>query len=293
MAIRIIKKMKRYIILICSLLLFSAFVNGQTENDSDIFVKTFSATRVVIGQAVDIAPDGDMHLDIQHHFGPVNSGFNDFFGFDQAATRLGLHYSFTHWLDVGIGRTTIGKTWDGSLKFRILKQKTNGKMPLSISYFCNIGINSTEWQDNTRTNYFSNRLSYTHQLIIARKFGELFSVQIMPSLVHRNLVEKEIDDNDVFTLGGAASFKLNKTININLEYHHILSKQTASTFDNSLSLGIDINTAGHVFQFFLTNSQGMIEQHFLTQTQGKWTTGDIHIGFNIVRSFTLKQKDYF
>ncbi len=285
--------MRKYLIL--SLAFFIAtIVFGQEEKEENKFIKnTFSGTRTVIGQAVDIAPNGEMHMDIQHHFGPVNSGFYDLFGFDQAATRLGVHYSFNDWLAVGIGRTTIEKTWDGFLKVRILRQKTDGKMPVSLTYFGNIGINSLKWQDNTRTNYFSSRLSYTNQLIIARNFGERFSMQIVPTIIHRNLVEREIDDNDVFTLGGAASVKLSKVIYLNLEYHYILSEQTAKDFDNSLSLGIDIKTAGHIFQFFLTNSQGIIEQHFIPATKGKWTNGDIHIGFNIVRSFTIKQKDYF
>jgi len=282
-------------ILVLSIVIFSSiFVFSQKEDDKNKFVEqTFSGTRTVIGQSVDIAPNGEMHLDIQHHFGPLNSGFYDFFGFDQAATRIGLHYSFNDWLAIGVGRTTIEKVWDGSLKIRVLRQKTNGGMPLSLTYFTSMGINSLKWDDNTRTNDFSSRISYTHQLILARKFGDRLSMQIVPSLVHRNLVEKETDDNDVYTLGGAVSIKLSETIDINAEYHYILSQQTAKDFNNSLSLGIDINTAGHVFQFFLTNSQGIIEQHFIPATSGKWTNGDIHIGFNIVRSFTIKQKDYF
>lgn len=286
--------MIRKLLLISSLIFLNNFIFAQRENnDSEYIESTFSATRLVIGQSVDIAPNGIMHLDIQHHFGPVNSGFYDFFGFDQAATRLGVHYSFNDWIAIGVGRTTIEKAWDGSVKIKVLRQKTDGKMPISLTYFGNMGINSLKWEDSTRTNYFSNRLSYSHQLIFARKFGDKLSLQIVPSLIHRNLVDRKIDENDVFTLGGGASYKLNKTININLEYHHILSKQTSKDFDNSLSLGIDINTAGHVFQLFLTNSQGMLEQHFLPATEGKWTTGDIHIGFNIVRSFTIKQQDYF
>lgn len=274
--------------------MLSNFIIAQQQDEGPEYVEnTFSATRLVIGQSVDIEPNGDMHLDIQHHFGPINSGFYDMFGFDQAATRLGVHYAFNDVLSVGIGRTTIEKTWDGSVKLKILRQTTNNKMPVSLTYFGNIGINALEWQDNTVTNYFSSRLSYTQQLILARKFGEKLAVQLVPSIVHINLVESKADDNDIFTLGGGISYKVSKVINLNLEYHHILSKQTASMYDNSLSLGVDINTAGHVFQFFLTNSQGMLEQHFLAKTEGKWTTGDIHIGFNIVRSFTLKQKDYF
>lgn len=282
------------LLLFISLLLpASFFLHAQNEAvDEDLFVETFSSTRLVIGQTVEIAPNGDMNLNIQHHFGAINTGFNNFFGFDQAATRIGIDYSFNDWLSVGIGRTTLEKTWDGFLKFRILRQKHNETMPIGLTYFANMGVNGLDVADSLNSK-FTERFSYVHQLIIARSFGERFSVQLMPTFIHRNLVEKKIDENDIFTLGAGTSIYLSKRLNLNLEYHRILSSQAAKDYDDSFSVGIDIKTSGHVFQVFLSNSQGMLEQHFLPKTNGKWFNGDIRIGFNIVRVFTLKQKDYF
>jgi len=286
--------MKFKLLLIIALILpGSIFLYAQNEAiNEDLFVETFSSTRVVIGQSVDIAPNGDMNLNIQHHFGAINTGFTNFFGFDQAATRIGVDYSFNDWLSAGLGRTTLEKTWDGFLKFRLLKQRHNESMPIGLTYFVNMGVNGLEVPDSLNAK-FSERFSYVHQLIIARSFGERLAVQIMSTLIHRNLVEKKVDENDVFTLGAATSIYLSKRLNLNLEYHHILSSQAAKDYNDSFSIGIDIKTSGHVFQLFLTNSQGMLEQHFLPKTNGNWFNGDIRIGFNIVRVFTLKQKDYF
>ncbi len=255
---------------------------------------TFKSTHVIVGQSIESPAKGTMLLNIQHHFGPVNSGFYNFFGFDQAVTRLRLSYGITDWLSIGLGRTTQNKTWDGSLKIKLLRQSSGARnMPFTISYYGNIGINTLERTDFSRPDYFSSRLSYVNQLLIARKFSSKLSLQLIPSLIHRNLVETRQDDNDVYSLGAAGRVKLTNRMSFNFEYHYILSKQTASQYYNSLSLGVDIETGGHVFQLFLTNSAGINEQYFIPYTDGSWLKGDIRIGFNIVRTFTIvKPKEF-
>jgi hypothetical protein len=124
--------------------------------------------------------------------------------------------------------------------------------------------------------------------MIARKFGRLLSLQITSSMVHKNIVSTSEDKNDIFTLGGGGRIKVSKRVSINAEYHHLFSGQVVSaTAYDSFSLGIDIETGGHVFQIFLTNSYGEYEQTFLTDTRGKWSNGDIFLGFNISRMFTI------
>lgn len=255
---------------------------------------TFKSTHVVIGQSIENPAKGTMLMNIQHHFGPVNSGFYNFFGFDQATTRLGFSYGITNWLAVGIGRTTQNKTWDGSMKIKLLRQSSGARtMPVSVSYYGLVGIISLKNTDDNRYSYFTSRMSFVNQLIIARKFSSAFSLQLIPSMVHHNLVETKQDDNDIYTLGAAGRIKLTNRLSFNFEYHYILSQQTAKDYYNSLSFGLDIETGGHVFQLFLTNSQGITEQYFLPYTSGSWLNGDIHFGFNIVRTFTIvKPKEF-
>lgn len=267
---------------------------GDTEPTTDYAFATFKSTRISLGQSVENPANGNLIFDIQHHFGPANSGFDDFFGLDQATTRLGLQYGLTDWLVVGIGRTTLEKTVDGSLKAKLLRQSTGAvNMPVSVSYFGSMALSTLKLADPVRTNYFSSRLSYAHQLLIARKFSPAISIQLSPTFIHRNLVEKNIDDNDVLALGAGGRFKLSNRVSLNLEYYYVLSTQTAKDYDNSLTLGFDIETGGHVFQLFLTNSQGIIEEHFIPRTSGKWLNGDIHFGFNITRTFVLKKPKEF
>lgn len=285
-----------FFILILLLINYSTKAQGDVEEENTIEYAEpiFNTTLLVIGQTTETATNGDLIFNIQHRFGTLNSGWYDFFGLDQATTRLGFQYGITDWLSIGIGRTTLEKTYDGSIKVKILRQRSGKrKMPLSISYFGNVGINSLKWSDPDRKNYFTSRMSYVNQLLIAHKFKKVVSLQIMPTLVHYNLVEKATDDNDVWSIGAGGVFKVSEKISVNAEYYYVISRQTATDYVNSFSIGIDINTGGHVFQLYATNAAGIIEQHFIGRTAGKWLDGDIHIGFNISRSFTLKKKDYF
>jgi hypothetical protein len=164
-------------------------------------------------------------------------------------------------------------------------------MPVSVSALSSIAVTSVKWSDTGRNNYFSSRLYYVQQLLIARKISQSFSVQIAPTFVHRNLVATELDPNDFFAVGAGGRMKLTKRISLNAEYYYMINpgKDINQKFYNPLSVGFDIETGGHVFQLIFTNSLAMIEKGFIGETTGSWGKGDIHFGFNISRVFTLKQ----
>jgi len=255
---------------------------------------TFKATRIILGQSIENPANGNLIFMISHHFGRINSGWYEFFGLDQANIRLGFEYGITDWLAVGIGRTSYQKTYDGFVKAKILRQSKGArKMPISLSYFGSISIISLKWEEPERENYFSSRLQYAHQVLIARKFNRWLSLQLMPSMIHRNLVPTKEDQNDVYSIGVGGRAKVSDRMALTGEYYYLLPGKTADDFTNSLSIGVDIETGGHVFQLYLTNSLGLIEQQFIPITTGLWSKGDIHIGFNISRTFVLKRKKEF
>jgi hypothetical protein len=273
-----------------------AVCSQSTENIKDdkpaktIFTEeTFKSSRVILGQSVEIPPNGALVLLVSHHFGAISTGFYQFFGLDQASTRLGLEYGINDFMAVGLGRSTYGKTFDGYLKFRVLRQSTGKRnMPLSISVFGNMAINTVKLSDPEQKDYFDARLSYCTELVFARKFGNIFSLQIAPTWIHKNLVETRDDHNNLFSIGTGLSFSISDMISLNGEYHYLIPGQNMSNTTNSLSLDCDIKVGQHVFQLFFTNSQGNFEQAFITETTGKWLDGDIYFGFNIHRYFTVK-----
>lgn len=295
--------MKKTLLLFSFILFSQVIIFAQEEDLMDLLKDepeveytnaTFKTTLVVIGQSVENPPNGNLIFNVQHRFGPVNSGWYDMWGLDMANTRLGFQYGINDWIGIGIGRSTLGKELDGNVKVKILRQsKGLRKMPVSLSYFGSMAVSTLKWQYPDRENYFSSRISYANQLLIARKFSPGISLQLMPTLIHRNLVDSIQDDNDVWALGAGGRFKISNRVSVNLEYYYVLSEQTASISTNSFSIGFDIETGGHVFQLYMTNSVGIIEEQFIPHTEGKWANGDIHIGFNISRAFVIKKPKEF
>ncbi|GAB2813960.1 DUF5777 family beta-barrel protein [Ferruginibacter profundus] len=269
------------------------------EKKRDYATATFKTSRLINGHSIENAAAGVLDLKISHRFGMVNKGGYEFFGLDQATMRLGLDYGISNRLMIGVGRSTFQKQYDAFGKFKILRQSKGGRWssPISISAMSAVMIKTLKWEDPTRKNYYTSRLSFAHQLIIARKFSEGLSLQIMPSFVHYNIAQAVTDPNDIFAMGIGGRIKLSKRLSFNAEYYHILPISLVPGegymipgTKNSLAVGFDIETGGHVFQLHFTNSTGMTEKTFITETTGDFFKGDIHFGFNVSRVFTIKDK---
>jgi hypothetical protein len=267
-------------------------LNESTPKEINYTTATFKSTRIMNGHSVEKMPPGQLDVRISHRFGRINTGAYEFFGLDQANMHFSLEYGFFKWMMLGVGRGSYEKTFDGFAKFTLLRQSSGAKvMPVSLSLFSSVALKSVKWPDQTRTNYFSSRLSYVGQVLVARKISQGFSVQLTPSYVHRNLVATELDPNDLFAIGAGGRMKLTKRISLNAEYYYLANPKTymSQQVYNPLSVGVDIETGGHVFQLLFTNSLAMIEKGFIGETTGSWLKGDIHFGFNLSRVFTLQK----
>lgn len=274
---------KKFLIVI--IVLFPLFSIGQKTYESQLF----KGTRVVNGQSVESNDRGEMTFIISHRFGYLSQGPYQLFGLDQSNMRIGLDYGLSNRLTVGAGRSSFQKTVDGFVKCKIIQQgKGENKTPISITGLSTMSVNGLHYTHPERKNYFTSRLSYGFQLLIARKFSDAFTWQLMPSMVHRNLVPTASIKHDVLAIGSATRWQVSKMVSIQTEYYYVLPNQIASGKRNSLSIGVDIETKGHVFQLHVSNSFGMIENYYITETLGNWTKGDIGLGFNITRDFRIR-----
>ena len=269
-------------------------VFGDEPPTTNYTYATFKTTRVVSGHSVENPANGVLLFMISHHFGKVNSGAYDFFGLDQATIRLGLEYGVNDFLSVGVGRSSYQKTYDGFIKAKVLRQSSGDRtMPFTLTLFSSMDLFSLKWQNTERKNYFTSRMTFVHQLLIARKFNDRISVQFSPTYIHKNMVTSAVDDNDTYAAGIGGRLKLSPRLSLNAEYFYVMPGTVADNFENPLSIGVDIETGGHVFQLHFSNAQPMFERGFITETRGKWTNGDIYFGFNISRVFTLKKPAAF
>ena len=252
---------------------------------------TFKGSRIINGQSVETRGKGELEFIFAHRFGPMSGGIYELFGLDQAYVRLGLEYGLTDRLGVGFGRNSYDKTMDGYLRYKLLRQSSGAtNFPVTITAFGSGAIRtSPRTQDATYPIQFVDRLAYTAQLLISRKFSPSLSLQLMPTLVHKNTVDKTIETNDVFAMGFAGRIKVSRSIALTSEYYHRFNVGSANPYYNSIGFGIDIETGGHVFQLIITNTRGLTERAFITETQGDILKGDLSLGFNVTRAFQVRK----
>jgi hypothetical protein len=272
--------------------LFKESADSTKKLQTDIVRSTFKTTRLINGHSIENVGRGILDFRISHRFGAINQGGKNFFGLDNAFTRLDLDYGITDKLMVGISRGTYEKEFTGFLKYKILRQSTGlSNMPISLSYVATAFIRTRDVFDPNASDFVKQNFLYAQQLLIARKFSDYFSLQLMPTMVHYLSTPAVTDKNYQFSMGIGMRQRISKRVNITGEYYYQLTPFDG--YSNSLAFGFDIETGGHVFQLHLTNSYGTTERTFIHETTGKWGDGDIHFGFNISRVFVIKKSKNF
>jgi len=265
-------------------------LNELAKNDSpgnDIVLSTFNGTRLVNGHSVETKHKGELEFIITHRFGTINSGGYNLWGLDDAFIRLGLEYGITDRFGVGFGRSSVDKTYDYYLKYKVLQQRTG--MPLTVTAFGSASYKASMNMDFPELET-SEKMSYVTQILIARRFSPGISFQISPVFLHRSTVDTSTEVNDLFSLGFGGRVKITKSMALIGEYYLRLNEKEENLNHDSLGLGIEFDTGGHIFQLVFTNSQGMVERSFLAETADDFFDGDIHFGFNITRTFQLAGK---
>ncbi len=262
---------------------------ADDKNKTERISNTFYSTRVVTAQTVEITGKGSMDFRVNHRFAPLNLGFYDLFGLDFVSARIGFDFGIAKNLMVGIGRTGTNKETDGFIKYRLLQQSSGtSNIPVSVSILGSMMYRNIKMDPALKVTT-SDRMYYAAQLMIARKLNEHTSIQVSPTYVHYNrIINLTGGAKDLFSIGLLARQRISRKVSINAEYF-IQTKKFDGTY-NPLSIGVDINTGGHVFQLHFTNSTGMNEHTFIHETFGSWGKGDIRYGFNISRIFRIGGK---
>jgi len=285
------------------LFVFPLLLNAQDDllkeidtTATDVTVESaFKSLKIVNLESTKLAAKGDFYFIVAHRFGFIDKGFDDFFGLDNANTQLKFLYGVNDWLTVHIGRSGFQETYDLAAKYRLYAQKENG-FPVTIVGFNSLAINSELKEEDYPNLKFENRLSYVAQVLISRKFSDKLSLEIAPSVFHENTLRDILDENNAvilpnpqdntqFAVGLGGRYKLTSRWSVNVDYAAHLNRASQSNYKNPLSIGVDLETGGHVFQMHFTNAQAMHETGYLGQTVGDWSKGEIAFGFNLVRVF--------
>ncbi|WP_313807241.1 DUF5777 family beta-barrel protein [Flavobacterium sp.] len=292
--------MRNFFLFICLFPLFglaqddllSEIDTVQADNQTE---SSFKSLKIVNLESTKLAAKKDLYFVVAHRFDYLEHGFDDFFGLDNANTQLKFVYGLTDWLTVHVARSGFQETYDVAAKYRLVYQK-EGCALFTIVGFNSLAINTEMKEDDFPDMSFSNRLSYVTQLLISRRFNEALSLELAPTFFHENTIRDTFaddgtiilpnpQDNSQFALGMGGRYKITKRWSVNLDYVAHLNRASESIYTNPLSIGMDLETGGHVFQMHFTNSRAMHESGFLGQTSGRWDKGEICFGFNLVRVF--------
>jgi hypothetical protein len=245
---------------------------------------TWKSLKVVNFETTKLVAPKEFQLIISHRFGSVENGIDDLFGLDNAVTRFQFVYGLTDWMHIEASRTSYNKTYQLATKFKLKNQIKEG-FPVTISLFTAADANTELDRAIYPKLEFVDRLGYTGQLIIARKISKKLSAQISPTLFQQNFVPLDNQDNLQYALGLGARYKLTNRWSVNADYGYHLNRADNSPFVNPLSIGVDLETGGHVFQMHFTNAQPMLTNGFLSEGTGDWLDGRFFFGFNLVRVF--------
>ena len=273
----------------------------------DYVSRTFKDTRVINIQSVEMLKKRMLDIRIGHRFGDLlgdNGGWQSFFGLENAADiMIGADYGLNDDFSIGLFRSKgtgdLTQLLNGVLKYRVVRQ-VEGKTPVSL-VLVSVGTMSTMQKDENSTGLnrfekFSHRMSYTLQFLVGKKFSDRFSLQLVPSYTHRNVVKLNLDVNDVLSIGAAARLQLTKVIGVVADmtlplngYQSPFSTRPDNVPDYYLpfGIGVEFDTGGHIFQVNLTNARGLIETDYITNTTSNWADGEFRIGFTISRVFNL------
>lgn len=262
--------------------------------------KAFNGTRILNAQSDQTLRKNILDFRITHKFGDLagkNGGVESFFGVDDAADiRLAFEYGLTNRLMIGLGRSKgtkhVKSIIDGMIKFRLLEQSIDNKMPLSVVLFANTGFSyMKKTTDSTKVSNFPkfvHRFSFTYQMILSRKFGDRFSLALLPTYSHRNFVPFG-DQNGLFFIGAGFRFVFAKGFAFVADYFQPIEQilLDSPTYRPPLAVGIEYETGGHVFLLNFSNNKGILENEFLPYSESDWLDGEFRIGFTISRKIRL------
>ncbi len=276
----------------------------ETPEPNKPVTGTYNSGIFLENQTVLMYPAKTLEFVINHRFGKISDGFDEFWGiYSPSNIRLGLNYSITDKLQIGIGATKFNKQQDLSIKYGIVEQTTNGKIPVSITYYGSLVLDARESSNFDYANYkYVHRLSYFHEIMFSRKITDFLNLQIAPTYTHYNIAESyakndttnvRLRRNDNFGLSVIAKVNLTPTIALFGEYDHNFTKLYKKLNDNdtykeakpNIAIGIENATSAHSFQIFVTTAYDITYQRNMVYNQNDFLHSGLMLGFNITRVF--------
>ncbi|WP_241448760.1 DUF5777 family beta-barrel protein [Aquimarina pacifica] len=280
-------------------------ISGHAQNLLDALEKeypdtpqyemaTFKTTRIALGHSIENRKKGVLEIRTTNRFWnlPNNQDSQSFF-VDKVSSRIALEYGVSDRMTIGVGGTTFDGVFDGFLKYKLIRQRSDAKgSPLSVTLFQGGSYRSKRFGNINAFDEFYDKVALTSQVLIAHKFNPKFSVQLAPTFIHRGSTVFEEDPENQFALGIAARHKIGGHASIISEYYHVMNPLESIDTYNAFALGVNWELSDVMLQFYMTNARSTVEDAFITQTTNNFNfkDGNFHFGFNATFILHLKNK---
>ena len=282
------KKFLTTLFLLFTVLLFSQddlLSEIDTATETPLYASAvFKGLKVINFESTKLVAKGGFNFIVSHRFGTVKNGFQNLFGLDEAVTHLNFVYGLSEHINISASRSSNQKIYEVATKFRLVSQQA-GKIPFTVVGYTSVLANTALDTDNLPKLEFKHRLSYIAQLLVSRKMNKNLSLILSPTFFHDNYLTDDFQENSQYGVGFGGRYKLGKRWSLNTEYGVHLNRSKNSLYNNPFSIGVDLETGGHVFQLLFTNSQSMNTNGVFGTSTGEWRESDVYFGFNLARSF--------
>lgn len=258
-------------------------LEAEIMEEPEYIIPAFKAMKIGNLQSTKVAKKKDLYMYVSHRFGTLQDGVSTFFGLDNANTKIQMIYGLSNHIQLGLSRESLRRTYAGSLKLKHLEQGSNGGVNVSSYFTVNINTLLSKQQYPLMKHW--DRYSYTSQLLVSKRFTKKLSLEIAPSYVRQNLVLEPFQSHEQIVVGLGGRYKISNRVSLNMDYAVNLSRAEESVYNDPFTIGVDLETGGHVFQLLFSNAQSSNEPGFLSNAEGSWAEGDVFFGFNIVRTF--------
>lgn len=306
----LISKTFTAILLLSFTFLFTPYIYGQEEDPEEvqkIYIhsrglqrvgNTFESIWLIDNQTVMVPLKNTLEFDIQHRFGVINNGYSDLWGFYAPSNiRLGFGYTPISNLMVGFGLTKDRLLWDFNLKYSILRERGKNAFPFSLTYYGNMGVD-TRGSENFSEN--TERFTYFHQLMLAKKITRDFSAQVSLNISHFNSVPGILNaggetiktlKNDHLSFSVLGRYKISDAFSFIANYDQPITQHPKNNPNPNISFGVEIATPLHAFQIFLGNYRWMVPQYNNFLNNNDYQDASFLIGFNITRLIDMQEED--
>ena len=258
-------------------------LKNEQKDSLGYLTPSFKMTRIAFGHSTEVRNKNVLEVFTSSRFWNVPTDRSQSFFADKMSTRFALEYGISDRLTFGVGATTLDGLFDGYLKYKLLSQKKGiNPIPLNITLFQNASYDSSSIPNPAIADDFSDRISFTSQLLISRKISSDFSFQVSPTFVHKNLMLSEEDGANFFAIGFGARYKLGPHLSIVSEYYTTINPVTSFDTYGPFALGANWELGDVLLQFMLTNAIHMVEDSFITQTRNNFNfrSPNLNFGFN-------------